>query len=149
MLHRAFLDKRFLVVDDVLSHRKTAVLTLQAFGARTVREAPSAFDAIAHFEDHAPDVILLDWNMPIMDGGQFVECLWELLEDRPRPHVLVLTAYPTRRLVDRCRELGVLAVIRKPFVPRTLAEKIIGALTGRLHAELVRVDARPIIRAMR
>jgi CheY-like chemotaxis protein len=117
------------VIDDVPSHRKTLVVTLQALGARIVREAGSASEAIAGFEDHAPGVILLDWNMPVMDGGQFVERLWDLLGDRARPHVMVVTAYPTRRTGEHCRDLGVAAVIRKPFAPRTVAEKIIGALS--------------------
>jgi two-component system chemotaxis response regulator CheY len=143
MLHRAFQDTRFLVVDDVQSHRKTLVVTLQALGARVVREAGSAHEAIAQFEDHAPGVVLLDWNMPVMDGGQFVARLWDMLGERPRPHVMVVTAYPTRRTVEQCRDLGVAAVIRKPFAPRTVAEKIIGALSGRAHPDAARRDARP------
>lgn len=144
MFRRTIASTRFLVAGPTAGHRRALGATLIALGARTVREAPSIADAVDQYDYHAPDVVCLDWAGPDFDAGQVVASLWARIGSGRRPQVLVVMDHPTRALVERCRQLGVFAVIRKPYAPRTMGEKIMAALAGPARPVAVSVDARPL-----
>ena len=65
-------DVRVLIVDDEPDIRATVSAMLEIEGY-DVSEAANGADALQVFEERAPDVILLDMRMPVMDGWQFAE----------------------------------------------------------------------------
>ena len=69
--------KDCLVVDDSRVIRKVSKHILETLGL-SVREAENGQDALDRCEEQMPDVVLLDWNMPVMTGIEFIT------QERPR-----------------------------------------------------------------
>jgi CheY-like chemotaxis protein len=92
-----------LVVDDDRDLREVTALVLQSFGAQVVTAAGAA-DAMAALQQHLPDVILTDIEMPGEDGYTFVRRLRRMpIEGGGRLPVAAVTAHD--RPVDRRRAL--------------------------------------------
>ena len=81
-----------------------------------------------------PDVVLLDWMMPEMDG---LEVLTELKRDKSTAHipVFMLTAKGMAGDMEKAFELGADDYITKPFDPRLLGQTIRRKLNGRMQVE--------------
>ncbi len=111
---------RILVVDDSASMRQVMTTCLPGLG-HTVVVAPDGETALEMAETHAVDLVLLDFEMPGMNGLSLCEAL---KRDRARRHlpVLMMTGRPTRELVARARQAGALAVLSKPFTWYELLE---------------------------
>ena len=120
--------KRCLVVDDSRVVRKVARRILEDLRF-DVAEAGDGAEALAWVRTTMPDVILLDWNMPVMDGLEFVE----QLRREPhggRPKVIFCSV---ENDLDRIREAltsGADEYIMKPFDGDIVASKL--ALVGAL-----------------
>ena len=67
--------KKFLVVDDSKVVRKFIIGCLDKLGFKDVKEAEHGLAALDIVKAEMPEVILLDWNMPVMDGLQFIKAL--------------------------------------------------------------------------
>ena len=117
--------KRILLVEDDPDIQTMTSLALGSFGGYTVEVCSSAQQAIDSAAAFAPDLILLDVMMPGMDGIHTLEALRQIPETSVTP-VIFLTARVQPHDVARYKELGSLAVIRKPFEPTTLVETIDG-----------------------
>ena len=76
--------KNCLVVDDSKVIRKVARHILESLDL-TVTEAVDGQDALTQCEASLPDVVLLDWNMPVMSGMEFLQALSATkMEARPK-----------------------------------------------------------------
>lgn len=98
-------------------------LTLQATKHFKVDGAATGEAGLALAQDLRPDVILLDYTLPDMTGDQILEKLRAERATAGIP-VVMLTALTDTIDVQRCRALGALDVIVKPFSPRTIAGQI-------------------------
>ena len=81
-------------------------------------------DALCHVKDLQPDAVVLDVNMPYLDGVDFMKALC-LMPQARRPAVYVVTAYADQ--VGLCRQLmglGVRACLEKPYPFELLCERI-------------------------
>jgi DNA-binding response OmpR family regulator len=106
------------VIDDDPALVKLVDLTLRIEGFE-VYPFPSPLDALSEVADGAkPDAIVLDLNMPDMDGQEFYEAARRVGYENP---VLILSAYNAERA---CRELGADDWMAKPFMPNELVEKV-------------------------
>ncbi len=110
-----------LVVDDEPHIRKYIGLILRKLGTPTVVEAANGEEAIAAFAQHNPDLVLMDVNMPIMDGLQALE---RINAEHPDALVVMLTSLATRHVVERCLELGAINFVRKDTPKETMAKVI-------------------------
>jgi DNA-binding NarL/FixJ family response regulator len=79
---------RVVIADDHPFYREGLARLLRKSGIDVVREAPNAEEAIRAVEETAPDVVIMDLNMPGLSG---VEATRRLLERAPRSRVLVLS----------------------------------------------------------
>ena len=115
--------KRILVVDDDDAIREVAQLSLEMVGGHDVLSASSGGEALECARVEHPDAILLDVMMPGLDGPATFKRLQADAGTRDIP-VILLTA----RLLpaDRARfdELGVRAVLAKPFDAMTLSDEV-------------------------
>ncbi|MDE1977370.1 MAG: response regulator, partial [Elusimicrobia bacterium] len=68
------MTTRILVIDDEEDYRVIAEEILKSAGWE-VKTAQDGEKALAALKDFAPDVILVDWNMPVMDGEDFCRAL--------------------------------------------------------------------------
>jgi CheY-like chemotaxis protein len=101
-----------MVVDDT----PTVVVYLSVLLKRMGFDVVSARDgqeAMGLIQDRHPDVVLLDLQMPVMDGLTFLERLSARVP-MDRPPVVVVTASSDPHVLARCRELGARAVLQKP-----------------------------------
>ena len=110
-----------LIVDDEPHIRKYIGLILRKFGNPTIVEAANGEEATALFPQHNPDLVLLDVNMPMMDG---LQCLERLHAEHPDALVVMLTSLATRNVVERCLELGAVNFVRKD-TPKDVMAKVL------------------------
>jgi DNA-binding response OmpR family regulator len=97
-----------------------AVLSRVGFRVRAFENGKLAIDAV---RGEAPDVILLDWMMPVMDGRRAVEVLKADVETRGIPIVMLTTQSQIEERVIAL-EAGVQDFLTKPFDPRELIARI-------------------------
>jgi CheY-like chemotaxis protein len=118
---------RILIIDDEEDIRDVAALSLETVAGWEVVVASSGAQGLARAIEHQPDVILLDVMMPGMDGPT----TFRELRRNPataRIPVLLLTAKVQSSDQRRFADLGVDAVLFKPFDPLTLSTQIAGLL---------------------
>lgn len=106
-----------LVVDDDPSIRRLMRIILTDAGFDVI-EAAGGEEALEVLQEESPAVLLLDINMPVVDGKE----VFRALDARhTRPLTIIITAGPSERTQ---RELGAEGSIQKPFRPEDLVEKV-------------------------
>jgi CheY-like chemotaxis protein len=121
------LPRRILIIDDEDDIREVAALSLETVAGWDVTMAGSGAAGIVKALEQQPDAILLDVMMPVMDGPTTFRELHALPETTNIP-VILLTAKVQAADQKRFSDLGVAAVMFKPFDPLTLAGEIAHAL---------------------
>ena len=99
-----------LIVEDDVAVRSTLAAILGDEGWQ-ILIAPNGFDALATLDNHDPDVVVLDWMTPVLDGHSFLATLRG--ERRRSLPVLVISA--GRVTADTARASGADAYLDKPF----------------------------------
>jgi DNA-binding response OmpR family regulator len=113
---------RILIIDDEPELVKAVEVRLKASGY----EVEVAYDGKAGIDKAKgvkPDLILLDFVMPMMDGYEVARELMADLEIKQIP-IIVLTASQQRDLKTKFRELGINAFIMKPFETSDLLDMV-------------------------
>jgi two-component system, chemotaxis family, chemotaxis protein CheY len=128
-------DRRFpvkaLVIDDSRAMRMVIRRILTAEGLE-VDEAGDGLEALQVLTDQPlPDVCLIDWNMPNMDGLEFIREVRKRDEWRGLTLMMVTTESESDQIV-RALAAGAHEYIMKPFTPEALSEKL--RLFGLLEA---------------
>jgi CheY-like chemotaxis protein len=121
------LARKILIIDDEDDIREVAALSLESVAGWEVIVADSGAQGVARAAEQKPDAILLDVMMPGMDGPT----TFRELRTNPataRIPVLLLTAKVQNSDQRRFADLGVEAVLFKPFDPLTLSQQIASAL---------------------
>ena len=113
--------KQVLIVDDSKVIRKVAQRILQSLGFLT-REAENGLEALNACRAMMPDAILLDWNMPVMDGITFLETLRASGEGL-KPKVVFCTTENEVPQIARALQAGADEYIMKPFDKDILTSK--------------------------
>ena len=114
--------KSCLVVDDSKVIRKVARHMLEGL-AFHVDEAGDGQEALVHCRSTVPDVVLLDWNMPVMSGIEFLRHLGEETLPR-RPKVVFCTTENAVAHIRAAIEAGADEYVMKPFDRETLESKL-------------------------
>jgi two-component system, chemotaxis family, chemotaxis protein CheY len=114
-----------LVIDDSGIMRKMVMRTLQQTGLATFAftEAEDGADGLAKFNPRVTDIVFVDWNMPNMDGMDFVRRLRGQHPDRPVPIVMVTTEKLVQK-VEEALEDGVDCFISKPFTTEGVEKRL-------------------------
>ena len=121
--------KVLLSIDDEESTSKVIQIALEMIAGWQVLIANSGAEGVVMAESHQPDAILLDVAMPVMDG---LETLHRL-QANPKTHhipVIFLTCWPEFVNQRQLKQLGVKAMLVKPFDPLTLADRVESALAA-------------------
>jgi len=124
--------KTCLVADDSGVVRKIARTILEGVGF-AVREAVNGEDALSSCDRAMPDVILLDWSMPVLDGLEFLQRL-RARPDGAAVKVIFCTAMNDVDHIARAIEAGADEYIMKPFDADIVREKLdaVGLMEGAL-----------------
>jgi response regulator NasT len=111
---------RILVAEDEALIRLDLAEMLTEAGYEVVGQASNGEQAVEMAKELAPDLVIMDVKMPVMDGITAAE---EIGAARICP-VVMLTAFSQTELVERARDAGVMAYIVKPFTANDLAPAI-------------------------
>jgi len=114
--------KSCLVVDDSKVIRKVARHILETLDF-TVNEAGDGQEALIACKASAPDVILLDWNMPVMSGIEFLRVLGETALPH-RPKIVFCTTENGIGHIRAAIDAGADEYVMKPFDRETLESKL-------------------------
>jgi CheY-like chemotaxis protein len=119
---------RVLVVDDNPTNRRVLEMILEIISARTVCVENGAL-AVAEVQRAGFDVILMDLQMPVMDGLAATRAIRDLecAMHRRRTPILVVSANTLPRDVEASREAGADRHLAKPVMPQELLGAVMGA----------------------
>jgi len=120
--------RRILIIDDEDDIREVAALSLEAVAGWNVTTASSGSEGIQFAAKLLPDAILMDVMMPGMDGPTTFRTMQKMPEIAHIP-VILLTAKVQGVDQRRFADLGVAAVLFKPFDPLLLSQQIANALS--------------------
>jgi CheY-like chemotaxis protein len=121
------VSHKVLIIDDEDDIREVAALSLESVAGWDVVTANSGSQGLARAMEYQPDAILLDVMMPGMDGPSTFRELRKNPATAKIP-VLLLTAKVQSSDQRRFADLGVDAVLFKPFDPLTLSDQIASVL---------------------
>lgn len=116
-----------LVVEDSADTRVIIRLELERWGYRVV-EAVNGREALGMIEDLCPDLILMDLNLPEVDGLTVARAIRSYNERCAGVPILAITAYDTIGIEEAAREAGCDAYIRKPLDMPQLEKTVSGFL---------------------
>ncbi|MEM9082721.1 MAG: response regulator [Planctomycetota bacterium] len=112
---------KILLVDDSKTMRNIQKGILSQMGYTEVEEACDGLDALSKVGGFAPELILLDWNMPNMDGLTFAKQY--RAKGEKTPIIMVTTEAEKSRVIEAIKA-GVNNYVVKPFTPDILGQRI-------------------------
>jgi chemosensory pili system protein ChpA (sensor histidine kinase/response regulator) len=126
-----------MVVDDSITVRRVTQRLLERFGMRIIT-AKDGVDALALLQENLPDVMLLDIEMPRMDGYELASRMRadDRFKDIP---IIMITSRTGEKHRNRAMEIGVNRYLGKPYQEAELIETI-QTLVGRFNPERTRWD---------
>ena len=127
-------DLNVLIVEDNSGMRLLLRTLLNAFGVKSIAQASDGSEALMMIPDGGYDLIITDWEMAPMKGGDFLRELRHL-DNRPFCFipVIVLTGHASRKLVQEAFDNGASHLLVKPVTAASLLHRI----------EWVLADERP------
>jgi DNA-binding NarL/FixJ family response regulator len=115
------MNARVLVVDDTDHVRNMIADILGLHGFEVVGRAANATEAVDLTVELAPDVVVMDYKMPEVDG---LEATRQIRGKAPDQQVIVYSAFLTPAIMDEAREAGVTVCIPKGSGVEALATEI-------------------------
>ena len=112
-----------LVVDDSSTMRRIIKNSLKAIGLDDVVEAENGEGALARLNSEKVDLVITDWNMPVMNGLELVMAMRSTAQLKQMP-VLMITTMAEREDILKAMQAGVTNYVVKPFDAATLKKKI-------------------------
>ncbi len=125
------LDSKILVVDDEESNARLLEYLLLRNGYRSVRWTTDPREVVQIYQEFSPDLVLLDLEMPHMDGVEVMKKLQEF-ERETYPSIVVITANNNDEAKIRSLATGALDFLAKPFNGVEVVARIKNILNVRL-----------------
>ncbi len=115
---------RMLLVDDSATMRRIQKTQLEGLGVDYIVEAGDGEEALSVLQENMPiDVILLDWNMPVMDGMTFLKKVRTDAAYAGVKIVMCTSESEKSKVVEAMKE-GVTNYVIKPFTQEVLKDKL-------------------------
>jgi len=131
MIRIEFNKLRFLVIDDSLHMRRIIRALLQGFGSREVHEADDGAGGLEAFNQYTPDIVIIDWAMPIFDGLEFARMIRQPdTNASPFTPIIMLTAHSERKRVTAARDAGITEFMVKPISANALYHRIVNVIAN-------------------
>ena len=119
---------KILLVDDSLTIRTLLRRVLGEMGHKDTFEAGNGIEALAHIGHHRFDLVVMDVNMPLMDGLETLEAIRSAPEHRSLP-VVMLTSEKSEDVVRRLVALGITGYLAKPLSKDSMADALSRIIT--------------------
>ncbi|MFY9261629.1 MAG: response regulator transcription factor [Gallionella sp.] len=110
-----------LIADDEAHIRSLLNLIFTNLGAEVVGEASDGEEALSLYQQHQPDIVVLDINMPKLDG---IHVLKQIMHINPKALVIMLTSLNAMSVVKECIDYGARNYILKNTTAAELHQAI-------------------------
>lgn len=114
---------RICYVEDDEDIQRIVRMSLERVGKMTVEVVGDPLMAIERIHAFKPDLVMLDWMMPGLDGPALFRKMRETAELENLP-VVFITAKASQRDLDDLRAMGAAGTISKPFSPKDLPDQL-------------------------
>ena len=111
-----------LIVDDSAVSRSIVIRSLPPGWDVVITQAGNGSEALAALREHQHRVVLLDLNMPVMDGYEFLQAV--KASSLAMPIVIVLSGDFQPKAQARVKELGASAFVKKPIRAQTILDAL-------------------------
>jgi len=126
-----------LVVEDNQYMRKVIRNLLVNLGVKTVHEASDGIAGLEAIRMFAPDIVILDWEMPLLNSAELVRIVRSPgVFPIPDVPIIMLTGHVERWRVIEATRLGVHEFLKKPVSGKSLLDRMLSIVT----------DPRPMVR---
>lgn len=112
-----------LIAEDNKVNQRVLLLMLKRLGVAASLVADGK-EAVAFVHAHCPDVVLMDLQMPELDGLQAAQVIRKEVPAEQQPYIIAVTAHALERDVDRCMEAGMQAHLAKPLRTEQLEQAL-------------------------
>lgn len=112
--------KKILIIEDDKDMNNLLTEILRSYGFNVINSF-DALDALDKLKENSIDLILLDYQMPKMNGLQFLE---KIRENRTSIRAIMISAHGSRIIKEKADELGVIQFLDKPFELEELVEVV-------------------------
>jgi CheY-like chemotaxis protein len=127
-----------LIADSNAYTRRLTRMMLMNLGVKSIYESGDGVAAIDAIRNVNPDVMILDWDMPILDGPEVMRIVRSPgVFPKPNLPIIMLTDRGLRSRVTAAIRLGVHEFLVKPIAPKTLQQRLLGIM----------LNPRPMVRA--
>ncbi len=129
MIDDALSDVRVLLVEDNAYMRRILLTIMRALGFPAPLVAEDGVIGLQLFEQHAPDLVMVDWEMPNLNGAEVVRAIRKPERGTAAfTPIVMITGYSDKGRVLEAARLGVNEVITKPVSIQALAARVSSAL---------------------
>jgi CheY-like chemotaxis protein len=129
-----------LIADANAYTRRLTRTMLVNLGAKSIYEVADGVAALEAIRSVSPDVMIVDWDMPVLDGREVTRIVRSPgVFPKPNLPIIMLTDVGKRSRVHQAIRLGVHEFLVKPISPKTLQQRLLGIL----------LKPRPMVRAGR
>jgi two-component system, chemotaxis family, chemotaxis protein CheY len=126
---RLVSTRKFLVIDDEHYTRKVTRTLLMTIGVKYIQEAVDGHAGLEAIRTFVPDIVLVDWEMPGLDGPGVVRAV-RSPDTFPLPDVpiIMLTAHSERSRVVEAARLGIHEYLLKPVSSQALQARVVSVI---------------------
>jgi two-component system OmpR family response regulator len=114
---------RICYVEDDEDIQRIVRLSLEKVGKMTVEVVSDPMVAIERITAFKPELVMLDWMMPGMDGPALFKKMREVPATKDLP-VVFITAKASQKELDELKTMGAIGTISKPFSPKDLPDQL-------------------------
>ncbi len=137
-------ETKILICDDHPVFRLGLKTLFEAKGA-LVEEAADGFDGVKNAVRHKPDMVVMDYMIPGMNGLETINAIRDKMADNPlKTRYILLTSIHEQNLVEKCRDMNLDGYLSK----NQSLKKLYTALTRILRGEQLFIEPRPHVREM-
>lgn len=128
-IERLLRSLGILVIDDNQYMRKIVRNLLLGIGVKQVYEAGDGIAGLEAIRTVAPDLVILDWELPLLNGAELVRIVRSPdIFPSPDVPIIMLSAYGERWRVVEAARLGVNEYLRKPVSAQALLDRLVAIL---------------------
>lgn len=119
-----FSELSVVIADDSSFFRTVMKSVLRGFGMRNMHEVADGADCLVALSERRPDVLFLDWEMPIFSGPEVMRRIRNEDSVDPFLPVIMVTAHTERSRVQQATRLGIHELLCKPVSPKSVYQRL-------------------------
>jgi CheY-like chemotaxis protein len=129
---------RVLVIEDSPYMRTIIRTILQGLGVREIFEAEDGGVGLEKLEQLSPDLVIIDWVLPILDGPELVRLVRNPNHSMGTVPIIMISSFAEKHRIVEAKQLGVHEFLRKPFSAKDMYLRILAAVS--MERPFVRTD---------